>query len=59
MADIVNLNRGRKKKRAAQKEKSAAVNRAKFGRTKAEKSLENAKREKLNRLTDEHRLDED
>ncbi|NWG92679.1 MAG: DUF4169 family protein [Parvularculaceae bacterium] len=59
MADIVNLNRARKKKRAAKKEKSAAANRAKFGRTKAEKSLENAKREKLNRLIDEHRLDED
>lgn len=37
MADIVNLNRARKKKRAAASKDAAAQNRAKFGRTKAEK----------------------
>ncbi len=40
MADIVNLNRVKKKKRAAEKEKSATENRAKFGRTKGEKIKE-------------------
>lgn len=59
MADIVNLNRVRKKKRAADKEKSAARNRAKFGRTKPEKARDSERRGKLQRDVDAHKLDDD
>lgn len=52
MADIINLNRARKKKRAAAKEDAAAQNRAKFGRTKAEKQ-----RRKAEDDIDRNRLD--
>jgi hypothetical protein len=37
MADIVNLRRARKQKIRAEKDQDAAANRAKYGRTKAEK----------------------
>ena len=59
MADVINLNRARKKKRAAEKVKAAETNRAKFGRTKAEKSGEKSDRMKEERSLDGHRLDED
>ena len=38
MADVVNLRRMRKQKARAEKDKDAAANRAKFGRTSAEKN---------------------
>jgi hypothetical protein len=38
MAEIVNLNRVRKARAKAEQETSAAANRAKFGRTAAEKA---------------------
>jgi hypothetical protein len=37
--EVVNLNQARKKRKRAEDEASAAANRARFGRTKAEKSL--------------------
>ncbi|WP_108397412.1 DUF4169 family protein [Devosia submarina] len=43
MADIVNLRTARKRKARDAKNAQAAENRAKFGRTKAEKDLEKAK----------------
>lgn len=46
MADIVNLNQFRKAKTRADKSKTAQDNRAKFGRTKAEKAEEAADRDK-------------
>jgi hypothetical protein len=55
MADLVNLNRARKKKRAAEKEKSAAANRAKFGRSKAEKTKQSAESRLRNRALDGHK----
>jgi hypothetical protein len=44
MGDIVNLNDRRKKKAREDKAAGAAANRAKFGRTKGEKKLEEQKR---------------
>ena len=44
MGDIVNLNDRRKKKAREDKAAGAAANRAKFGRTKGEKKLEETKR---------------
>ena len=58
MTDIVNLNRFRKKKSRAEKEKSAEENRLKFGRTKAEKNKKDAEQAMLDRRLDGHELDE-
>ncbi|MBY9066624.1 DUF4169 family protein [Hyphomonas sp. WL0036] len=55
MSDPINLNQFRKAKEKAAKELRAKENRAKFGRTKAEKKLEDARAEKLKKLTDGHR----
>lgn len=43
MADILSLSKARKVKARAAKEATAAENRVKFGRTKAEKEAEAAK----------------
>ncbi|MBI1276226.1 DUF4169 family protein [bacterium] len=40
MSDIINLKQRRKAKARVEKEKKAAENRVKFGRTKAEKQKE-------------------
>jgi len=55
MPDPVNLNKFRKAKAKAEKEQAAKENRAKFGRTKAEKQLDKARAEKLSKLTEGHR----
>lgn len=52
MADIVNLNQARKAKAKADDKARASQNRAKFGRTKGEKALEEARAEKLKRELD-------
>ena len=46
MGDIVSLKRHRKRKDRAAKADAAAENRAKFGRTKAEKTLTGAEKSK-------------
>jgi hypothetical protein len=58
MNDIINLNRIRKKKAAADKEKRSEQNRAKFGRTKAEKARERADKERLAKALDGAKRDE-
>ena len=45
MAEIINLRQVRKAKARAEKAAGAAANRAKFGRTKAEKAAEEARRQ--------------
>lgn len=52
MADIVNLNQARKAKAKADDKARAAENRARFGRTKAEKTLDAARMDKLRRDLD-------
>ncbi|WP_300390311.1 DUF4169 family protein [Henriciella sp.] len=52
MAEPINFNKARKAKARAQKEQQAVENRAKFGRTKAEKQAEAARREKLRKEID-------
>ena len=59
MAEIVNLRLVRKRKARDDKDAAAAANRAKFGRTKAEREVEALKREQADRLLDGHRLDVD
>jgi len=52
MSELINLNKARKAKARAEAKVQAAENRAKFGRTKAEKAAEQAKAEKLRALLD-------
>lgn len=54
MSDPVNLNKFRKAKAKAEKQQRAQENRAKFGRTKAAKKLDEARADKLKKLTDGH-----
>ncbi len=52
MAEPINLNRARKAKARVDVEAKAAENRVRFGRTKAEKSLDQARAEKAARDLD-------
>ncbi|MCB1444853.1 MAG: DUF4169 family protein [Rhizobiaceae bacterium] len=56
-ADIVNLRQARKQKTRAEKERKAAENRAHFGRTKHEKTLTLALKDKADRTLDQGRLE--
>ena len=58
MSEIVNLNKARKAKARAERKTRADANVAKFGRTKAEKALENAKAKKATSDLDGHRRDD-
>lgn len=59
MTNITNLNRFRKKKARFEKEQRSDENRAKFGRTKAEKSRDHTNAEKLKAHLDDHRLQDE
>jgi hypothetical protein len=52
MAEIVNLNKARKAKIKADAGKQAEANRAKFGRTKAERDREAAEQDRRAALLD-------
>ncbi|MGO4403990.1 DUF4169 family protein [Bosea sp. RAF48] len=56
MAEIINLRRARKQKARTEADKAAEQNRISFGRTKAERSLSEAERDKAARHIDGHRL---
>jgi len=55
----VNLNRVRKQKARAANKARADENSARFGRTKAQKSLEETEAEKARRILDQHRREDD
>jgi hypothetical protein len=57
MADIVNLRQFRKAKARADKEQSASENRILYGRTKAEKELTRALKDKAEKTLDQGKLD--
>jgi len=52
MAEILNLNQARKAKAKTEARAKAAENRARFGRTKADKALDAARAERLQRDLD-------
>ena len=56
-AEIINLAKARKAKARADKDAKATQNRAKFGRSKADKSLVKAVEDKTVRLLDQARRD--
>ena len=53
MGDVVNLNQARKARLRKDKAASAKANRAKFGRTAAQKAQEKARAEQLQRGLDQ------
>lgn len=57
MAEIINLNRARKDRAAAEKKAKAATNRSKHGRTKAEATLNDAEKILMSDKLDAHRRD--
>ncbi|KFC73780.1 hypothetical protein FG93_01469 [Bosea sp. LC85] len=56
MAEIINLRRARKQRQRVATETKADQNRIDFGRSKAERSLTEARREKATRELDGHKL---
>ncbi len=52
MGDIINLRQARKRAAAMEKDATAAANRAKHGRTKAERNLVKAETAQLRTLLD-------
>ena len=57
MAELINLNKARKAKARSDSQATAAQNRAKFGRSKADKALQTARDEKLKQAVDQARRD--
>ncbi len=57
MADILSLSKARKAKARSEKEARADENRAKFGRSKAQKALDAATRTLAGNLVDAHKRD--
>jgi hypothetical protein len=58
MADVVNLNRFRKRVAKQEAAKAADANRARFGRSKAGRTQEQRQQERAKALLDQHRLDD-
>lgn len=58
MAEIVNLNRARKARDRAAARQTAEANRAKFGRSKAEKQADAVERARSDRALDGAKLEE-
>ena len=57
MADVVNLNRFRKRTAKDQAAKQAEINRARSGRTKLERTLNEQREDRASNLLDQHRID--
>lgn len=59
MVEIINLNKKRKAKVRLDKEKKAAENRIKYGRTQKEKQIEKQERERDAQYLDGHKLEKE
>ena len=57
MGDIVNLKRFKKRIEREQSAKQADANRARFGRTKSERVLDQQRAKRASDLLDQHRID--
>jgi hypothetical protein len=57
MGDLVNLKQFKKRARRERSEQEAAANRARFGRTKSERALDEARASRAGDLLDQHRID--
>jgi hypothetical protein len=58
MAEIISLSKARKKKKREETNKKANENRVKFGRSKADKKLEDARKERCKKDLDGHKIDD-
>jgi len=58
MGDVVNLKRFRKRAEKEQSALQADANRAKFGRSKSERALEQQRTDRAKELLDQHRRDD-
>jgi Domain of unknown function (DUF4169) len=57
MGDVVNLKRFKKRIERERSAKQAEANRARFGRTKSERSLDEQRTNRADHLLDQHRID--
>jgi len=57
MGDVVNLKRFKKRTERDQSAKQADANRARFGRTKSERVLDERRTKRANDLLEQHRID--
>ncbi len=58
MGDIVNLKRFKKRNEREQSAKQADANRARFGRTKSERALDEHAKGRASDLLEQHKLDD-
>ncbi len=59
MGNVINLKRFRKRAERESTEKQAQANRARFGRTKAERTMEEKRESRANTLLDQHRIEDE
>ena len=57
MGGLVNFRQFKKRTRRVEAEKQAAANRARFGRTRAERILDERRTSGADKLLDQHRID--
>jgi hypothetical protein len=57
MGDVVNLKRFKKRNEREASAKQADANRARFGRTKSERTLDQQAKERAGNLLDQHHID--
>jgi Domain of unknown function (DUF4169) len=58
MGDVINLKRFKKRSDREQAAKQADANRARFGRTKSERTLDERHTKRANDLLDHHRIED-
>ena len=58
MGDVVNLKRFKKRSEREQSAKDADANRARFGRTKAERARDEHHKDRARDLLDQHKIDD-
>ena len=57
MGDVINLKRFKKRSEREQAAKQAEANRARFGRTKSERALDDRRASRADDLLDQHRIE--
>jgi len=57
LGDLINLNRFRKRAARDEASRQADINRARFGRTKSERTLEEQRTARANTMLDQHKID--
>jgi hypothetical protein len=57
MGDVINLKRFKKRSEREQAAKRADANRARFGRTKSERTLDELRTSRAENLLDQHRIE--